>query len=224
MIPTGLFSNITHCIGSKSALISCLSNLSGVAAYSVILGVLIICGLGVPIPEDITLITAGILAALGKISLTGAILISLFGVLIGDSILFFLGRHMGKNVFQLPILKTLMPQHRIKQAEQKVLANSKFVCFVARFLPGLRTPIFLTSGVMGVKPAIFIGLDGLAALISVPIWVYIGWWIGEKWDENLKLIKQIQIYLFIMVGILVVGYFLLRRHQKRKLKQNSTRH
>ena len=186
-------------------------------AYGVILGALTVCGLGVPIPEDITLIAAGILASLGKISLTGAMLAGFFGVLIGDSILFFLGRHMGKEVFQLPILKSLMPQHRIKKAEKRILANSKFVCFVARFLPGLRAPIFLTSGVMGVKPAIFLGLDGVAALVSVPLWVYVGWWAGEQWEEN-QVIEQMQIYLFVGVGVAILLYFLFKTYVGHKKK------
>lgn len=217
MEPTGLFSKIFSCVGSKAALISCFSSFSGLAAYGVILGVLTTCGLGVPIPEDITLIAAGILASLGNISLTGAMFAGLFGVLIGDSFLFFLGRHMGKNVFQLPILRKLMTENRIKRAEEKILANSKLICFVARFLPGLRAPIFLTSGVMGVRPAIFLGLDGAAALISVPFWVYLGWWVGEKWDENLKVIKHIQIYLFIAIGVTILGYLIFKTYKKSHL-------
>src|SRR5680860_604710 len=47
-------------------LIMFLSDFSGITAYAAILGILLACGLGVPIPEDITLIAAGILAALGN--------------------------------------------------------------------------------------------------------------------------------------------------------------
>ena len=198
---------------SKSAIIACLSGFSGLGAYAMILGVLTACGLGLPIPEDITLIAAGILAALGKISLTGAMIAGFVGVLIGDSFLFFLGRYMGPRVFQLPLLKTLITEKRMKKAQKKILANSKFICFVARFLPGLRAPIYLSSGVMGVKPIIFLSLDGFAALISVPLWVYVGWWAGEQWDENLKIIKQMQVYLLAGVVLLIVGYFLFRKYR-----------
>ncbi len=215
MEPTGLSSKIFICLGSKASLISCLSGFSGLAAYGVILGVLFLCGFGIPIPEDIILIAAGILAALGKISLIGAMLAGLFGVLVGDTFCFCLGRYMGQDVFKLPLLKKLMPAHRVKKAEKKIQENSKFICFIARFLPGLRSPIFITSGVMGVKPLIFIALDGAAALISVPLWVYVGWWIGEEWDQNLKLVKRMHIYLFIAIAIIFVGYFIIRRYQRK---------
>ena len=78
--------------GFSAKLLAFLSGFSGVTAYAIILGVLLACGLGVPIPEDITLIAAGLLAGLGKISLTGALIAGMVGVLAGDSFLFFLGR------------------------------------------------------------------------------------------------------------------------------------
>lgn len=53
---------------------------------------------------------------------------------------------------------------------------SNWVLFVARFLPGLRSPIFLTAGMTRRIPFWrFLLLDGLAALISVPVWVYLGY-------------------------------------------------
>ena len=58
-------------------LITFLSGFDGFTAYAVILGVLFACGLGVPIPEDITLLAAGILAALDKISFEGAMVADL---------------------------------------------------------------------------------------------------------------------------------------------------
>ena len=211
----GLYSKIVTCVGSKSSLVLCLTSISGVAAYGLIIGILFISGLGIPIPEDITLIASGILVALGKISFHGAIIIGLVGVLLGDSLLFFLGRRMGKRIFYFPIIKRLIPRRKVKKAEKKILANSKFICFVARFLPGLRSPIFLTAGVMGIRPVIFLGLDGFAALISVPFWVYAGWWVGDNWDANLEALKKLQIYFLIGILAVIIIYFVLKRYFSR---------
>jgi membrane protein DedA with SNARE-associated domain len=73
-------------------LIDQLSSLSSVAAYFAIFGVLFVCGLGVPIPEDITLISAGVLASMETISLPWGIAACFCGVLVGDALLFNLGR------------------------------------------------------------------------------------------------------------------------------------
>lgn len=209
---------ILHCVSSKHELINCLSSFDGTTAYLVIFGILFSCGLGVPMPEDIPIITSGILAALGKMTFTGALAASFLGVLAGDACLFFLGRKMGRRIFKVGFIARMMTEERIKKAEEKVISNSKFICFIARFLPGLRAPIYLTSGVMGVKPSVFLALDGLAALISVPVWVYVGYWLGDQWDENLEKVKELHIYLIGFVVCLVVGYFLYNKLSSSKAK------
>lgn len=203
-------------------LITFLSGFSGFTAYCVIFGALLVCGLGVPIPEDITLIAAGILAALKSISLIGAVIIGFIGVMAGDCFLFFLGRRLGYQVFSLPIFKSIFTEKRILQARKKVLANSKFICFTARFLPGLRAPIFLTSGVMGVSPVTFLLLDGFAALISVPVWVYLGWYFGNNLDHALAIALKAQKYIVISVLLLILVYILFKlRNEKHEAKKEN---
>jgi len=200
----------------KAYLIQTLSQLEGYHAYSAIIGLLLICGLGVPLPEDITLIGAGILSALGSISLTGAMLAGFFGVMAGDAFLFTIGRIYGRRAFDLPVIRTIMTQRRIALAERKIMRNSHFICFTARFLPGLRSPIFLMSGIMGVRPLVFYGLDGFAALISVPIWVLVGHWVGENIDHAFKLAERIQLSLGAVIVIAIIGYVVFRRVRKRR--------
>jgi len=197
-----------------------LSGFDGFTALAFILGVLLVCGLGVPIPEDITLIAAGILAGLGKISLWGALIAGFIGVLLGDCILFFMGRIYGARVFQLPGFRKVFTESRIKTAREKVLKNSKVICFTARFLPGLRAPIYLTAGMLGVKPAIFLLLDGFAALISVPIWVVLGWYLGENIDETIEIAQKLQVVILAGLVLAVAIYVVIRR--KKRLSKKSS--
>ena len=192
------------------------SGLSAFTTYSAILGVLFICGLGVPIPEDITLITAGVLSSIGQISFIGANVAGFFGVLIGDVLLFSVGKKFGDSIFQKPFIKRLFSQNRLEKAQKKVLSNSKMICFTARFLPGLRAPIYLTSGAMGVSFITFLALDGLAALLSVPIWVSLGFYIGENLDEAKQLVQQTHIYLFLTLALILTAYIIVKRYQKKK--------
>jgi membrane protein DedA with SNARE-associated domain len=201
--------------GLSTNIVLFLSGFSGVTAYSAILGVLLLCGLGLPLPEDITLIAAGVLAALGNISLQGAIIAGFIGVLIGDTMLFFLGRRLGHRVFKLPLFNKIFTERRIAIAEEKIRNNSRFICFTARFLPGLRAPIYLMSGVLGVKPIVFITLDGFAALISVPAWVWVGFWFGENLDHAFKIAKDFQ-YVMTTIIVITVSTYFIRRHFRKK--------
>ncbi|MCM2282357.1 MAG: DedA family protein [Bdellovibrionaceae bacterium] len=197
-------------------LFNAMSDMSGFAAYGAIIGVLLICGLGVPIPEDITLLAAGLLASSGHITLGGALIAGFTGVMIGDSFLFFMGRKFGAKIFGLPGFRRIFTPERIRRAEDRVRRNGHFICFIARFLPGLRSPIFALAGAMGVKPSVFLMQDGFAALISVPVWVYVGFWLGENWEEQFARVEKLQDIFLAVIGIVVLGYFVFRFFRKRK--------
>ncbi len=205
----------------KVQILDSLSQLDGGTAYAAILGLLFICGLGVPIPEDITLIAAGVLAspAVDSISLVGAMIVGFVGVMVGDAFLYNLGRIYGQRAFQLPVIRLIMTPKRVALAEKKILRNSHFICFTARFLPGLRSPIFLMAGIMGVRPLIFYGLDGFAALISVPIWIFVGHWVGENLDAASHIAHEVQLSLAIGVGTLIAVYVFWRRYRRNRRAQ-----
>ncbi len=197
-------------------LIDQLSGLSSTTVYFTIVSVLFICGLGIPVPEDLTLISAGVLASLETITLPGAIISCFFGVLLGDALLFNLGRRYGKRAFQLPLINRIFTPDRVAAAEDRIKNNSKFICFIARFLPGLRAPVYLTAGVMGVKPTTFYLLDGAAALISVPVWVYGGWYFGQALEDAMGFAKRMQVFLLVFVGGFMAFYFLLKWRKKQQ--------
>lgn len=208
----------------KETLITTISQLDGMTAYSAIIGLLLICGLGVPLPEDITLIAAGMLAALGSISLPGAMIAGFLGVMAGDAFLYTVGRIYGRRAFNFPVIRTIMTPKRIALAERKIRRNSHFICFTARFLPGLRSPVFLLSGIMGVRPLVFYGLDGFAALISVPLWVYVGFWVGENLDHALAIAERVQLSIAAVGVVLVAAYFGYRRWRKNRRAQRLMFH
>ncbi|HEX4925827.1 MAG TPA: DedA family protein, partial [Bdellovibrionales bacterium] len=166
------------------------------------------------------LIAAGMLAAAGSISLPGAYVAGYIGVLMGDVLLFMIGRKYGRRVFQLPVFRRIFTEERIVQAEQAIQKNANKICFTARFLPGLRAPIYLTAGILKVRPIVFLFQDGLAALLSVPIWVYIGYKFGSEMDTVLSVAKKIQIYILLGIAALIV-FWLWRRAQKKKQKAKS---
>lgn len=200
--------------GVTDWIVDYLSGVSGLGAYGAIFGILFISGLGVPVPEDITLIAAGFLAGIGQISLPGALLAGFSGVLVADAILFFAGRHFGEGVFTIWPFSRYMTPERLAMAQERVQKDAKFICFIARFLPGLRSPIYLTAGALKIPPSTFVIQDGLAALISVPFWVIFGWYFGEEIQQALTVAKNAQRWLLLALALVILWY-VLRRHRQR---------
>jgi membrane protein DedA with SNARE-associated domain len=58
-------------------------------------------------------------------------------------------------------------------------------------------------------------MDGLAALVSVPIWVYLGYFGALNRDWMFKVLHQFQIGIFVVLGVaaLALGWVWWRRRR-----------
>ena len=173
--------------------------------YLAVLFVLIICGFGVPIPEDITLVSGGIIAGMypEQVTVHTMLVVSMFGVLFGDSTMYWLGRIYGARILRVRFIRKFLTVQRLRMVRDKFDQYGNRVLFVARFLPGLRAPIYMVSGVTRrVSYLRFVLLDFLAAIISVPIWVYLGYYGAHKRDWLMEQIKTGQTGIYILIGAL----------------------
>ncbi|WP_439293898.1 DedA family protein [Lonepinella sp. BR2882] len=189
--------------------------------YWAVLFVLIICGFGVPIPEDITLVSGGIIAGLYPESVNVHLMltVSMIGVLAGDSTMYWLGRIYGIKILRFRPLRKLLSSKRLKNVREKFDQYGNRVLFIARFLPGLRAPIYMVSGITNrVSYTRFVLLDFCAAIISVPIWVYLGYHGANNRDWLAQQIKngQHSIYALVAVVVLYVGYKIYKAKNMKK--------
>lgn len=183
------------------------------ATYVGIALVLFLAGLGVPIPEDIPLVFGGVMAAKGHISVIGHFALSMVFILIGDSCLFMIGRRLGRGAGNGLWGRLLTEQRRLK-AEHYFTKFGSWTVFFGRFLAGVRAAVFLGAGAARFPYWRFILLDALAALISVPVWIWIGYQFGEHWEEILDQAKTIQGWL--LGGLLVIVVAAVWWLRKRK--------
>jgi len=202
--------------------------------YFAVFGVLLLCGFGLPIPEDIVLVAGGVLAGLAcneSFSFIHSLkvchevhimfLVAMAGVLIGDSTMYFAGRLLGPNVVNKPFARKIITEKRIDWVQKKFERYGMYFIFAARFMPGLRSPIFIVAGIsQRVSYLKFLITDGLAALISVPFWIYLGYW-GERQLSDMEVlevyIKKSQLSLLIILGVITVSVAVVL-YVKKKLK------
>ncbi|HMT02833.1 MAG TPA: DedA family protein [Burkholderiales bacterium] len=192
--------------------------------YFAVFFVLIACGFGLPIPEDIALVAGGVICALSestphKLDPHIMVLVSLCGVLLGDGVMFFLGRILGVKVTRLPGLKRIITIETYAKIQEKARKYGNKVLFIARFLPGLRAPIFVTAGVSHRVPYWkFLLMDGSAAVFSVPLWIYLGYFFAYDLDKILHWVRGSEYLIIGILGIIILIFFLIRFFKK---SQNS---
>ncbi|MCW9709757.1 DedA family protein [Avibacterium sp. 21-586] len=190
--------------------------------YFAVLFVLIICGFGVPIPEDITLVSGGVIAGLGYANPHMMLIVSMIGVLIGDSTMYWLGRLYGVKILRFRPIRKMLTLKRLQIVRSQFDKYGNRVLFTARFLPGLRAPIYMISGITRRVSFIrFVLIDFFAAIISVPIWVYLGHFGASNLDWLHKQIHKGQFVIYAIIGVvaLIVLWKWKKSRQNKQTKE-----
>jgi membrane protein DedA with SNARE-associated domain len=171
--------------------------------YVLTLGVLLVAGLGVPIPEEAVFLAAGFAAGPTKVDANIWLLcvIGVVGIILGDSIPFFFGRKYGLSLLKCWPFSCVLSEKSIDKTKQFFEKHGTRTVFIARFVAGLRMPTFFLAGAMGVKYAWFVFFDMLGALISCPVSIWLAYTYGEEVKEKLA---ESQLAIFIVIGLLVV--------------------
>lgn len=198
-----------------------LSSLTPMGAYLWLAGILLLCGLGLPIPEDISLIVAGYFSWRGVLNVHKAFLVCLAAVLAGDSLAFLLGRYFGRRVLASGLARKYFTPRRQLRVRAYFRKFGSKVVLVGRFTPGLRFTIFFTAGTLHVRPAVFFIYDFSAAVFSVPVLVYSAWFFGGQIDRVVLLARRTE--HGILVAFLVVATFMIVKAVRRRRRIAAAR-
>lgn len=173
--------------------------------------VLLLCGLGLPMPEDIALLAGGFLVHRGITRYPITLAVSLVGVVAGDNSLFFLGRHFGTGLVRYFGLNRPGRKAQIDRIRRFMRRHGHRAIFYARFLAGLRALIYLTAGSFGVTPTRFFFYDLLGALISVPIVVSLGYLFGDELEHVIHYLGGFErlIWIVAVLSLAIYGMRLL---------------
>lgn len=179
-------------------------------------------GLGLPIPEDISLLVAGYLCYKNPAHASLWLMIpwAMALVLGSDLLLFYIGRAVGKSIVNVPFLKRVFTVQRLEMCRELFEAHGGKILFAGRFMPGLRAPLFFTAGHLKVPSWKVILYDGGAALLSVPTIILLAWWFGEHFDKVKALVRRTE-YAIIAVIILVVVLYVVSQINKRFVNRLS---
>jgi membrane protein DedA with SNARE-associated domain len=183
--------------------------------YVGIIVFLILTGCGLPIPEEVPIVAAGWAAAQGNLDPWLALGSCFIGAVVGDVIMYGIGRRFGRRLLQkrawFASMLTPEKEHKI---EEMFRHHGLKVLFVSRFLVGVRSPIYITAGILKVPFKRFVLVDTFCA--AVMITVFYG--LAYKYSESIaRWIRQAELAVTITIGVLaiiaLVGY---RYYRKRK--------
>jgi cytidylate kinase len=192
--------------------------------YPAMLGLLTLCGVGLPVPEELTLLSSGLLCGWNEANFFLSSLCCATGILLGDSIIFGLGHVYGQRFLSSRPMRLLLPAHRQARVIQFFASHGDKALFFARFFPGVRIGVYAYAGSIGVSWRRFIALDGGGVLLSAPTSILVGHWAAKKFandrSDAILYASQLSHRLgrWAVMGIVAAGLLvlLLRRLQLRR--------
>lgn len=197
------------------ALIDFLISYVEQVSYLAIVILLLIGSVGIPFPEEIVLLVAGYVSSLGYMNVWGAVVISFIGVLAGDLLGYWIGSHHGKR------LKRLLAKDKFRRVEYHFERHGSKTVFVSRFLAGVRVFFPIAAGATKMPVRDFLFWDTLAALIWVPVMVFLGFWFGALLPGFVAWFRKVDIVIGTVFVVLVIAALLAfkkRKVIKRKLE------
>jgi membrane protein DedA with SNARE-associated domain len=203
-----------------SGLADYVTDLIGRFHYIAPFTVLFLCGLGLPIPEEVALIGAGIILYQDKVEFLPIVIVCSAAILLGDSVPFWIGRNWGLAALKKPIVSKILHPERFANLERRFTAHGNWVIFSCRFMPGLRIPAYFVAGTLKMSFTRFMILDVLGVAISVPVSIWFGEKFGDSIEQLTRRIKELNhILAFAIVAmLLVVGWRAWRRKRDKDSK------
>jgi membrane-associated protein len=172
--------------------------------YAVVFALIAVETMGIPVPGETALITAGLLAHDGRMDIVPLIALAAAAAILGDNVGFAIGRKVGRRVFEVP-----GPFHRqrlstLAVGEPFFERHGPKAVFLGRWVAGLRIASAWLAGMLKMRWPTFLfwnALGGICWAASIALGVY---FIGHAFEEILGIggIVAAALVSGVLVGVL----------------------
>ena len=182
---------------------------------------LILGGIGLPFPEDATLMLCGFLIAQEVLHPLRALVTVYTGLLVADTIIYHLGKKYGRRIVTHHRFHRFLSPDRLTKLEAQFNRRGVFFILFGRHLIGLRAQIFLVAGIMKMRLVKFLLADALSALVTISIMVGIGYAGGNSLEVLRKNLKRIELWAIVIV-LTAITIYLLYKYIKAHREKTDT--
>ena len=187
--------------------------------------ILMLCGLGAPLPEEAALIPAGVMLAnpdngLNFVHMT---LVCTSAILLGDALPFVLGKRYGLSILKLRWVSKVLHPERFASFERRFAEHGNWAIFTCRFLPGLRLPGYFIAGTLKMSFLRFLVLDCAGVVISVPTSIFAAKWVTERFGEAQakKSVHEFMIWVAVAVVASVIAFVWVRAVRRKRARDKD---
>ena len=170
--------------------------------YSILCILVFIEAIGLPVPAALALLIAG--AVLPAVSLPAA----LAAVLLGDSLMFLVGRYTGWWLLTMLCRLSLNPEGCILGAADSFYKRGRWVLVFAKFVPGINTMAPPLAGSMNMRVWQFLAFDFMGASLYTSFFWGAGFLCANFLDRVTDVYKSFRSMMGWVVLTIFAGYLL----------------
>ncbi len=178
--------------------------------------VLVLGGLGLPVPEEVPVILAGVLSRKAVLSVPLAFGSCLLGVIVGDFVVYFLGYYYGEKVLSLPLTRKFLTKPREAQIKGYFHRHGIKILIVGRFAVGFRTAAYLTAGILKLPALRLFLTDLFAATFSTTLMFGLGYLFAQEIERATAEIHRWQHWITFAVALGLATWILIRFYKARR--------
>ena len=123
--------------------------------------------IGLPLPAALAILTAGAVAASGKLYFFSVFASALLAMLLGDVVLYFTGRATGWALLGFLCRLSASPESCILRSAEYFYRRGRQTLLFAKFIPGINTMSPPLAGSMKMAPQQFLSFDTMGAALYV---------------------------------------------------------
>jgi membrane protein DedA with SNARE-associated domain len=167
-------------------------------------------GCGLPIPEEAAIVVAGVLSSQNQLDWRIAFAVCLAGAVVGDSCMYAIGYRWGHGIFTShPRFAKLFASENEEQFQKAVEAHALKVMLLARFLVGIRAPVYVMTGVVRLPFRRFLLYDVISASMVVGVVFGLSYLFGEQvtvWVRHAEIRATIVVLLIAIAAVSILYY------------------
>jgi membrane-associated protein len=164
--------------------------------------------IGIFLPGDSLLFTAGLLAGSGYLDIGTLIFVVVVSAILGDSVGYWFGANVGTNFFKRKD-STFFKQEYLKRTERFYQKYGGRAVVLARFIPIVRTIAPILAGIGSMKYRVFLAYNVLGGLLWGAGILLISFFVGSALPNAEKYILPIS-FIIIVVSFLPIFFNLSR--------------
>jgi len=178
--------------------------------YAVLALIVFMEAIGLPMPAALGLLTAGAVSAYHKMNPLTAFSVSVVAIVIGDCILFLIGRYTGWALLGFLCRVSANPESCILRSAESFYRRGKITLIFAKFIPGINTMAPPLAGTMKMKPRQFLRLDLAGAALYVLAYGGLGYIFSDFLKAITHGVRSAGLAAEVVLGVGVVGYVFYR--------------